>query len=237
MVNEEWGAAQYEAAGWILLDPYRGATKSHRAEHKECGNQDTKKLESIRQGKGCVYCYRAGPMTRLSDDAAFERMVKAVFTPKDREYPGVLTKWLCTCNECGRDVWITLNYAEAAKGAGCPDVCREKRKAEKKAATAARAAERRQKGQEDRGARWKSKRKAQEPEAAALALVQGCTPAEDYPGPDEPWKLTCNACGELFVTTCAYLRRMKKPKACHVQGYDTVRPAYVYVLEHLKTGR
>lgn len=234
--DEKWGTSQFGAAGWILLDRYRGADKSHRVECTTCGNQSTKKLSNIRQGKGCVYCYRRGSMTRIPDDVAFERMVKAGFTPKDREYPGIVDKWLCSCNQCGGDVWVTLNHAEAVGNAACPHICRTRRKERKKTATAARREQRRKQETREWFVRQAEKTAARESEVVSEMLARGYRPAESFPGEHHLWECICEACGEPFATTLHYVRKGKAPKGCHVQTYDSIRPAWVYVIEHVESG-
>ncbi|MCJ0868118.1 hypothetical protein [Streptomyces sp. AP-93] len=153
-------------------------------------------------------------MTRTDDDVAFDRMVKAGFTPKDRDYPGVLTKWECTCNICGGDAWVTLNNVSAIGNRACPGMCRERRKAEGKAATADRKAQRREEELVRQTEHWREKRKAQEPAAVKFMNQAGYIPQEPFPGSKDPWSCLHEVCRTVVTTRLCYIRKGKGCGEC-----------------------
>lgn len=114
----EDAVAMMRAAGLEPLEPYRNVDVPWRARCTVCGNEVAPRLNSIRAGRGCLFCGQARTgMKRRTDATEAEAVMREAGLEPLEAYPGSSKPWRSRCMVCGHEVTPTLTNVR--KGHGC----------------------------------------------------------------------------------------------------------------------
>lgn len=102
------------ASGATPLEPFKDTKAPWRSRCNVCQREIEPRLGNVRNGaKPCKYCALGG----VTETEAQSIIRELNATPVEA-YPGYKSRWRCECNDCGREIEVSLKVARAS-GRAC----------------------------------------------------------------------------------------------------------------------